>query len=82
MTALLSGERRGRAAALLAFTCLSPAIGAVALALVHPPEAAAPVLTSVVAGVLLRAALAAWQVRPQEPITGNAPILAKSAIRS
>lgn len=65
MTALLSGERKGRAAALLATTCLSPAMGAVALALVHLPASAAPVLTSVVAGVLLRAALAAWQVRKQ-----------------
>ncbi|HEX9518317.1 MAG TPA: hypothetical protein VF940_19300, partial [Streptosporangiaceae bacterium] len=28
------------------------------------PAAAAPILTSLVAGVLLRAALAAWQLRP------------------
>ena len=86
LTALLSGERRGRAAALLAITCLSPAAGAAVLAWVHPPAAAAPVLTSVVAGVLLRAALAAWQVRPRparsRAITDNVPILAKLAIRS
>ncbi|MGN6795785.1 MAG: hypothetical protein ACTHJW_25605 [Streptosporangiaceae bacterium] len=65
LTTLLKGERRGRAAALLAVTCVSPAAGAAVLALLHPPESAAPVLTSVVAGVLLRAALAAWQIRPR-----------------
>ncbi len=63
LTALLRGERRGRAAALLAVTCLSPAAGAAVLAWTRPPESAAPIMTSVVAGVLLRAALAAWQLR-------------------
>jgi ZIP family zinc transporter len=62
LTTLLAGERRGRAAALMAITCLSPAAGAALLALVHPPESAVPVLTSVVAGVLLRAAIAAWRL--------------------
>jgi ZIP family zinc transporter len=62
LTVLLRGERRGRAAVLLVITCLSPAAGAVVLALIHLPESVVPVLTSVVAGVLLRAALAAWQV--------------------
>jgi zinc transporter ZupT len=65
LTTLLAGERRARAAALLAVTCLSPAAGATVLALVHLPEPAAPVMTAVVAGVLLRAALAAWQLRPR-----------------
>jgi ZIP family zinc transporter len=64
LTALLKGERRGTAAALLAITCLSPAAGAAVLSQVPVPSAAAPVLTSVVAGVLLRTALAAWQLRP------------------
>ena len=89
LTALLRGERRSRAAGLLAITCLSPALGAATLALVHPPESAAPVLTSVVAGVLLRAALAAWQVRPRparsdthDAPAGRGSILAKSAIWS
>jgi hypothetical protein len=63
LTALLRGERRGRAAALLAVTCLSPAAGAAGLAWMPLPESAAPIMTSVVAGVLLRAALAAWQQR-------------------
>ena len=62
LTTLLAGERRGRAVALLAITCLSPAAGAALLAWVHVPERAAPVLTSVVAGVLLRTAIAAWQL--------------------
>jgi zinc transporter ZupT len=65
LTTLLAGERRARAAALLSLTCLSPAAGVAALALVHLPEQAAPVMTSIVAGVLLRAALAAWQLRPR-----------------
>ena len=62
LTTLLAGERRGRAAALVAITCLSPVAGVGLLAWVHLPERAAPVLTSVVAGVLLRAAIAAWQL--------------------
>jgi zinc transporter ZupT len=70
LTALLRGERKGRAAVLLGITCLSPAAGAAVLALVHLPESVAPVLTSVVAGVLLRAALAAWQVRPRPARSG------------
>jgi ZIP family zinc transporter len=65
LTALLRGERKARAAVLLGITCVSPAAGAAVLALVHLPESVAPALTSVVAGVLLRAALAAWQVRPR-----------------
>lgn len=65
LTTLLAGERRARAAALLAVTCLSPVAGVAVLALVRLPEPAAPVMTSVVAGVLLRAALAAWQLRPR-----------------
>jgi zinc transporter ZupT len=64
LTALLRGERRGTAAALLAITCLSPAAGAAVLSQVPVPDAAAPVLTSLVAGILLRAALTAWQLRP------------------
>jgi ZIP family zinc transporter len=64
LAALLRGERRGRAAALLAITCLSPAAGAAVLSQVPLPAAAAPVLTSLVAGVLLRIALTAWQLRP------------------
>ena len=64
LTALLKGERRCTAAALLAITCLSPAAGAAVLTQLPVPEAAATVLTSVVAGVLLRTALAAWQLRP------------------
>jgi ZIP family zinc transporter len=87
LTTLLRGERRGRAAALLAITCLSPAAGAVVLAVVHLPDAAAPVLTSVVAGILLRAALAVWQARNKSGAfaashDGNASMLAKLAIRS
>jgi zinc transporter ZupT len=64
LTALLKGERRGTAAALLAITCLSPVGGAAVLTQVPVPQAAVPVLTSLVAGVLLRTALAAWQLRP------------------
>jgi len=71
LTALLRGERTGRAAFLLSITCVSPAAGAAVLALVHLPESVAPVLTSVVAGVLLRAALAAWQVRPRPARAGT-----------
>jgi ZIP family zinc transporter len=62
LTTLLAGERRGRAAWLLAITCLSPACGVALLAWVHLPARAVPVLTSAVAGVLLRAAIAAWQL--------------------
>jgi hypothetical protein len=64
LTALLRGERRGWVVVLLATTCLSPAAGAAVLSQVPVPEAAAPVLTSLVAGVLLRTALVAWQLRP------------------
>ena len=64
LAALLKGERRRRAVALLVITCLSPAAGAAVLSQVPLPAAAAPVLTSLVAGVLLRIALAAWQLRP------------------
>jgi ZIP family zinc transporter len=71
LTALLKGERKGRAAVLLGIMCLSPAAGAAVLTLVHLPESVAPVLTSVVAGVLLRAALAAWQVRPRPAPSGT-----------
>jgi zinc transporter ZupT len=70
LTALLRGERKARAGVLLGITCVSPAGGAAVLALVHLPESVAPVLTSVVAGVLLRAALAAWQVRPRPARAG------------
>ncbi|HEX6934537.1 MAG TPA: hypothetical protein VF162_20505, partial [Streptosporangiaceae bacterium] len=62
LTTLLARERRGRAAALLTITCLSPAAGVALLAWVRVPEQAVPVLTSVAAGVLLRAAIAAWQL--------------------
>jgi hypothetical protein len=62
LTTLLAGERRGRTVALLAITCLSPAAGVALLAWVHLPQRATPVLSSVVAGVLLRAAVAAWQL--------------------
>jgi len=63
LTTLLRGERRGWVVGLLAITCLSPAAGAAVLSQVRVPEPAAPVLTSLVAGVLLRTALAAWQLR-------------------
>ncbi|HEX6931450.1 MAG TPA: hypothetical protein VF162_04865 [Streptosporangiaceae bacterium] len=71
LTTLLAGERRGRAAALLAITCLSPVAGVGSLAWVHLPERAAPVLTSVVAGVLLRAAIAAWHSRIANASVGS-----------
>jgi zinc transporter ZupT len=84
LTTLLAGERRGRAAALLAITCVSPAAGVAVLALVHPPESAVPVLTSAVAGVLLRVAVAALRlaaIRRPRPLSSrqrdNSPILAK-----
>jgi len=64
LAALLRGERPGRAAALLAIACVSPAAGAAVLSRVPLPAAVAPVLTCLVAGVLLRTALAAWQPRP------------------
>ena len=50
--------------ALLAIACLSPAAGAAVLSRLPLPAAAAPVLTSLAAGVLLRTALVAWQLRP------------------
>lgn len=61
MGALLSGERRSRAAALLATTCLSPVAGAIAASQVQRPAQAAPIVTALVAGVLLRTAVAAVQ---------------------
>jgi zinc transporter ZupT len=66
MAALLRGERRGKAAALLATTCLSPAAGAIAVSQVRLPAQAAPIVTALVAGVLLRAAMAAGQVALEE----------------
>jgi hypothetical protein len=48
--------------ALLALACLSPAAGAVVLSQVRLPGQAPPVLTSLVAGVLLRAAAGTWQL--------------------
>ena len=65
LATLLRGERRGRVVALLVMTCVSPAAGAVVLSQVALPAAATPVLTSLVAGVLGRTALAAWQLRPR-----------------
>ena len=59
MAALLSGERRGKAVALLAVTCVSPAAGAIAASQVRLPAQAAPMVTALIAGVLLRAAMAA-----------------------
>jgi len=72
MGALLGGERRGKAAALLAITCLSPAAGAVAASQVRLPAQAAPIVTALVAGVLLRTAVTAVQAaleerRPRQP---------------
>lgn len=64
LATLLKGERRGRAVALMAITCLSPAAGAVVLIQVPLPPTAVPVLTCVVAGVLVRTAFSAWQLRP------------------
>ena len=61
MAALLKGERRSKAGALLAITCLSPAAGAIAVSLIRLPAQAAPIVTALVAGVLLRAAAAAGQ---------------------
>jgi len=66
MTALLSGERRGKAAALLATTCLSPAAGAIAVSQVRLPAQAAPIVTALVAGVLLRVATTAAQAALDE----------------
>jgi zinc transporter ZupT len=62
LAVLLRGERRDRAAALLALACLSPAAGAVVLSQFRLPGPAAPVLTCMVAGVLLRTAAGAWQL--------------------
>ena len=66
MGALLSRERRGKAAALLATTCLSPAAGAIAASQVRLPAQAAPIVTALVAGVLLRTAVAAGQAALEE----------------
>jgi len=71
LTTLLAGERKVRAALLLAITCLSPAAGAAVMAFVHLPASVGPVLTSMVADVLLRAALAAWQIRPRPARAGT-----------
>lgn len=79
LAALLRGERRGRVVALVVMTCVSPAAGAVVLSQVAVPAAATPVLTSVVAGVLVRTALAAWQLRPR-PGRHDEPAAAKCAI--
>jgi ZIP family zinc transporter len=62
LAVLLRGERRDRAAALLALACLSPTAGAVVLSQFRLPGQVAPVLTCMVAGVLLRAAAGAWQL--------------------
>ncbi len=66
MGALLSRERRGKAAALLATTCLSPAVGAIVASQVQLPAQAAPIVTALVAGVLLRTAVAAVQAALEE----------------
>lgn len=63
LAALLRDGRRGRRAALLAMACLSPAAGALALSQLPLPAPASPIITSLIAGVLLRSALAAWRVR-------------------
>jgi hypothetical protein len=62
LAVLLRGERGSRVAALLALACLSPATGAVVLSQVTLPGQAPPVLTSLVAGVLLRAAASTWRL--------------------
>jgi zinc transporter ZupT len=72
MGAVLSRESRGKAAALLATTCLSPAAGAIAASQVQLPAQAAPIVTALVAGVLLLTAAAAVQAaleerRPRQP---------------
>jgi ZIP family zinc transporter len=73
LAVLLKGEQRRTTAALLGITCLSPAAGAAVLSEVALPAAAAPVLTSLVAGVLLRTALAACQLRPARPARPERP---------
>jgi hypothetical protein len=45
----------------LLVACVSPAVGAAALGAVSLPAAATPVLMALVAGVLLRSAMAAYQ---------------------
>jgi len=54
------------------------AAGAAVLSRVPLPAAAAPVLTSLVAGVLLRAALAAWQLRPARQHPASKPAASHS----
>jgi zinc transporter ZupT len=71
MATLLSGERRGKAVALLATTCLSPAAGAIAVSQVRLPAQAAPIVTALVAGMLLRAAATAGQAAMQERRLGR-----------
>jgi ZIP family zinc transporter len=71
MAALLSAERRRKAVALLAITCLSPAVGAIAVSQVRLPAQTAPILTALVAGVLLRAAATAGQAALAERRLNN-----------
>ncbi|HZD66188.1 MAG TPA: hypothetical protein VE152_08835 [Acidimicrobiales bacterium] len=62
LTSLLGGERRRTIASWLTLACVAPAVGAVVLSVVPLPDQADPLLTAVVAGVLVRMALAAWQL--------------------
>ena len=60
MAELLGPAGRRRAATWLGVACVAPVVGAASLQAVSLPAAAAPLLTSVVAGVLLRIALVAY----------------------
>jgi zinc transporter ZupT len=62
MASLLDAERQRRTAGWLLLACTAPALGALTLQATHLPDQATPILTSLVAGVLIRTALIAYRL--------------------
>jgi zinc transporter ZupT len=62
MTSLLDAEGRRRTRGWLLPACAAPAAGALALHATHLPDRAMPILTSLVAGVLIRTAMIAYRL--------------------
>jgi ZIP family zinc transporter len=87
LTSLLDAEKQRRRAAVawLTVACVAPAFGMVVVGSIGLPDAARPVLTSLVAGVLARTALNAYRIageRGQRAVARGATVLSAGALAS
>lgn len=87
LTALLGAERRRRRAAALWLTvaCAAPAFGMIVVGSLGLPDAAHPLLTAAVAGVLARTALSAYRIaaeRGQALVARSATALSAGVLAS